>query len=156
MEKWPMVKRLPLTFLGRSWILGGVLTPFIAGFLKAKGSERLLSAFGSSGGTAADRNNIRTYHDAGPQGYLETARRAFVYALGLNGVAASRDEVREFMKPGRNFPFSGCDSRSSASEGALPIGGAFQRGTPLSRSPGKERVQWQNRRVISVQVCRGF
>jgi 2-haloacid dehalogenase len=34
----------------------------------------------------------------GHSGYLETARRAFVYALGVNGVQASPDEIKEFMR----------------------------------------------------------
>ena len=39
MEKWAMVKALTFDLFGTVLDLGGSLTPFIAGFLKAKGSE---------------------------------------------------------------------------------------------------------------------
>ena len=99
MEKWAMVKALTFDLFGTILDLGGSLTPFIAGFLKARGSEVSPQRFWEQW---RYRQRIEQYQDnimmLGHSGYLETARRAFVYTLALNGVEASRDEVREFMK----------------------------------------------------------
>ena len=60
MEKWAMVKALTFDLFGTILDLGGSLTPFIAGFLKARGSESSPTAFGSSGGTGSGSSNTRT------------------------------------------------------------------------------------------------
>lgn len=90
---------LPYTVLRRLLDLGGSLTPFIAKFCQAKGLATSPQRFWDQWRA---RQRLEQYQDnilmLGHSGYLETARRALVYTLGLNGVQASREEVAEMMQ----------------------------------------------------------
>ncbi|MEM7028955.1 MAG: haloacid dehalogenase type II [Chloroflexota bacterium] len=93
------VKALTFDVFGTVLDLGGSLTPYIADFLSKKGSEADPDHFWQQWRA---RQRLEQYQDTimmlGHSGYLETARRAFVYTLGLNNVSASKEEVVEFME----------------------------------------------------------
>jgi 2-haloacid dehalogenase len=87
--------------------LGGSLTPPLAAFLKRKRSKVPASRLWDSWRA---RQRIEQYQDSllmlGHSGYLETARRALVYALELNEVEASADDVASVMAAWRDLkPF---------------------------------------------------
>ncbi len=99
MTRFDGVKALTFDLFGTVLDLGGSLTPYIADFLKAKGS----------GADPAEvwaqwryRQRIGQYQDTlvemGHSGYLETAQKAFVYVLGLNDIDAAPGEIVEFMQ----------------------------------------------------------
>ena len=158
MEKWAMIKALTFDLFGTVLDLGGSLTPFIGSFLKAKGSEASPQRFWEQW---RYRQRIEQYQDnimmLGHSGYLETARRAFVYTLALNGVEASRDEVGEFMKAWQELsPFSDVIPALQRLKERYQLV-ALSNGEPhFLDHLAKNRVQWKFDRVISVQVAGAF
>ncbi len=101
------LRALTFDVLGTVLDLGGSLTPFVGRFLKAKGCELDPARFWEQWRA---RQRIEQYQDSlmmlGHSGYLETARRAFVYTLRLNGLDATPGEVEEFMHAWRELrPF---------------------------------------------------
>jgi len=92
------VKALTFDLFGTVLDLGGSLTPYIADFLQTKKSSVDATTFWNQWRA---RQRLEQYQDTimmlGHSGYLETARRAFVYTLKLNQVEASPDEVVTFM-----------------------------------------------------------
>ena len=92
------VKALTFDLFGTVLDLEKSLTPSISKFLMTKGSNISPSLFWQQ---YRARQRIEQYQDTllmlGHSGYLETARRAFVYILALNNIKASRDEVANFM-----------------------------------------------------------
>jgi len=158
MEKWALVKALTFDAFGTVLDLGGSLTPFIAGFLKAKSSEASPQRFWEQW---RYRQRIEQYQDnimmLGHCGYLEAARRAFVYTLGLNGVEASRDEVREFMKAWQELsPFPDVIPALQRLKERYRLV-ALSNGEPhFLDHLAKNRIQWKFDRVISVQVAGAF
>ena len=91
-------KALTFDVFGTILDLGGSLIPFIADFLKKKGAVVSAERFWEQW---RNRQRIEQYQDTlmmlGHSGYLETSRRACVYTLVLNGIAASRSEVADLM-----------------------------------------------------------
>ena len=89
--KFDNVRALTFDLFGTVFDLGGSLTPFIEEFLKEKGASADAGNFWEQW---RYRQRIEQYQDSlvmlGHSGYLETARRAFVYVLGLNAVEASK------------------------------------------------------------------
>ena len=158
MEKWTMVKALTFDLFGTVLDLGGSLTPFVARFLKSKGSEASPQRFWEQW---RYRQRIEQYQDnimaLGHSGYLETARRAFVYTLALNRVEASRDEVCEFMKAWQElspFPDVSPGLRRLRERYRLV---ALSNGEPQFLDHlVKNRIQWEFEKVISVQVAGAF
>ncbi len=101
------VKALTFDLFGTVLDLGGSLSPYIATFLAAKGSDVDPDAFWAQW---RYRQRIEQYQDSlvqmGHSGYLETAQKGFVYVCGLNGVTVSREEADEFMQAWQNLqPF---------------------------------------------------
>lgn len=98
MDTIEQVKALTFDLFGTVLDLGGSLTPDIAEFLKAKGSETSPEGFWE---LWRYRQRIEQYQDTimmlGHSGYLETARRGFVWTLKKNGVSFTPEEVVEFM-----------------------------------------------------------
>ena len=92
------VKALTFDLFGTVLDLGGSLTPYIADFLKAKGSETSPERFWE---LWRYRQRIEQYQDTimmlGHSGYLETARRGFVWTLKFNDIPFTPEEVTEFM-----------------------------------------------------------
>lgn len=81
--------------------LGGSLTPYIAEFItERRASDRVdANAFW---GILRHRQRIEQYQDSlvqlGHTGYLETARKAFVYVARLHDLAPSDEETDRFMR----------------------------------------------------------
>jgi len=92
------VKALTFDLFGTILDLVGSLTPFIGRFLQTKGSAIDPGRFWEQW---RYRQRIEQYQDnimmLGHCGYLEAARRSFVYTLSLSGIKASPEEVQQFM-----------------------------------------------------------
>lgn len=93
------VRALTFDLFGTVLDLGGSLTPYIDTFLKERDAQidavQLWQQW-------RYRQRIEQYQDSlvmmGHAGYLETARKAFVYVLRMNGVKASDEEIDHFME----------------------------------------------------------
>ncbi len=98
METISRVKALTFDLFGTVLDLGGSLTPYIGDFLKSKGSDTSPELFWEQW---RYRQRIEQYQDTimmlGHSGYLETARRGFVWTLKRNKVTYTSEEVTEFM-----------------------------------------------------------
>ena len=93
------VKALTFDLFGTVLDLGGSLKPSIAEFLRHKDADATIAdAFWNQW---RSRQRLEQYQDTimmlGHSGYLETARRAFVYTLRLSGIEATEEEVARFM-----------------------------------------------------------
>jgi 2-haloacid dehalogenase len=92
------VRALTFDILGTVLDLGGSLAPYIERFLgeggPSPGAERFWEQW-------RQRQRIEQYQDTlvmlGHSGYLETARRALVHTLRLNGFAGSSEETGRIM-----------------------------------------------------------
>jgi 2-haloacid dehalogenase len=93
----------------------------------------------------------------GHSGYLETVRRAFVYTLNLNGVQASSNEVKDFMRAWQElspFPEVLSAVERLRSRYQLVI---LSNGDPdFLDHLVKNRVQWDFDDVISVTDIGAF
>ena len=98
MPNYATVQALTFDLFGTILDLGGSLTPPLIPFLQAKGATITADGFWAQW---RDRQRIEQYQDTlmmlGHSGYLETARRAFVYTLRRNRLDATADEVAAFM-----------------------------------------------------------
>ncbi len=92
------MKALTFDLFGTVLDLGGSLVPYIQDFLEERKAEVDAEAFW---GQWRVRQRLEQYQDTimglGHAGYLETVRRAFVYALRLNGLEPPEEEVRGFL-----------------------------------------------------------
>lgn len=99
MVTYSTVQALTFDLFGTILDLGGSLTPPLLPFLQAKGAAIAADAFWAQW---RDRQRIEQYQDTlmmlGHSGYLETARRAFVYTLRRNNIDATAAEVATFMQ----------------------------------------------------------
>jgi 2-haloacid dehalogenase len=158
MDKFSNIKALTFDLFGTILDLGSSLTPFIAQFLKGKGSDSSPNRFWEQWRA---RQRIEQYQDTimmlGHSGYLETARRAFVYTLKLNGVQASSVEVTDFMRSWQELsPFSevipALDQLKSRYQLVV-----LSNGNPdFLEYLVKHRVQWNFDAVISVELAGAF
>ncbi len=140
MEKLTAVKALTFDLFGTVLDLSGSLTPFIARFLEAKGARVAPARFWEQW---RYRQRLEQYQDnimmLGHSGYLETARRAFVYVLALNQIQATKEEVKKFMPAlAGAFSFSGGRSRPGKTQNSLQARGPLQRRASISRSFGQK------------------
>ena len=98
-EQFQQVEALTFDLFGTVLDLGGSLTPFISDMLAAKGSSVDAAGFW---GAWRYRQRIEQYQDnimmLGHGGYLEIARRAYVYVLQLHGIEPVADEVATMME----------------------------------------------------------
>jgi 2-haloacid dehalogenase len=158
MEKLQYIKALTFDVFGTILDLGGSLMPFIARFLEAKGASVFPSRFWDQWRA---RQRIEQYQDnimmLGHSGYLETARRAFVYTLALNGVQASPDEVKEFMRAWQELsPFPEVVPGLERLKTRYRLV-ALSNGEPhFLDHLVKNRIRWKFAEVISVQVVGAF
>ena len=98
MPKLNNVKALTFDAFGTILDLKGSLVPFIAEFLNKKNArvtpEKVWDDWRA-------RQRVEQFQDTimmvGHSGYLETSRRACVYALALHGISASPEDVKELM-----------------------------------------------------------
>jgi 2-haloacid dehalogenase len=152
------IKALTFDLFGTILDLGGSLTPFIAKFLQGKGSSVDPAHFW---GQWRYRQRIEQYQDTilmlGHSGYLETARRAFVYTLALNGVQASPDEVKEFMRAWQELsPFPEVTRALERLKTRYRLV-VLSNGEPhFLEHLVRNRVRWTFDEVISVQVVGAF
>jgi len=158
MEKLQNIKALTLDVFGTVLDLGGSLTPFIAKFLQRQGSNIDPKRFWEQW---RYRQRIEQYQDnimmLGHSGYLETARRAFVYTLALHGVQASADEVKEFMRAWQELsPFPEVVPALERLKARYRVV-ALSNGEPhFLDHLVKNRIRWRFDEVISVQVVGAF
>jgi 2-haloacid dehalogenase len=93
------IKVLTFDLFGTVLDLGGSLTPFIQRFLQEHGSSLDPSQIWDQ---LRARQRVEQYQDSllmmGHGGYLETARRAFLYILRLNRISFTSEEVDHFME----------------------------------------------------------
>ena len=158
MEKLRRVQALTFDLFGTILDLGGSLTPCIARLLQRKGSTADPVRFWEQW---RYRQRIEQYQDnilmLGHSGYLETARRAFVYTLALNGVPALPDEVKEFMRAWQEllpFPEVTQALERLKTRYRLVI---LSNGEPhFLDHLVRKRVCWTFDEVISVQVVGAF
>lgn len=99
MSRFESIRALTFDLFGTVLDLGGSLTPAIGRFLAEKGCSTDPAQFWQQW---RYRQRIEQYQDSlvmlGHSGYLETARRAFVYVLRLNRVEFTNAEVEQFMR----------------------------------------------------------
>ncbi|MBT4513731.1 MAG: haloacid dehalogenase type II, partial [Chloroflexi bacterium] len=147
-------KALTFDLFGTVLDLGGSLTPFISGFLTAKGSDADPAEFWAQW---RYRQRIEQYQDnivdLGHSGYLEVARRAFAYVLQLNNVEASRDEIQDFMVAWQSLsPFPEVIAGLERLQERFKLV-ALSNGEPVFLDHlAKNRIKWDFDAVISVQV----
>ncbi|MCJ7495404.1 MAG: haloacid dehalogenase type II [Deltaproteobacteria bacterium] len=158
MEKWQNIKALTFDLFGTVLDLAGSLTPFIAQFLQAKGSGVLPHRFWEQW---RYRQRIEQYQDnimmLGHSGYLETARRAFVYTLSLNGVEASRDEVKEFMGAWQELsPFPEVVPALERLKARYKLVALSNGEASYLSHLVKNQIRWDFDEVISVEVAGAF
>ncbi len=158
MKKWQMTKALTFDLFGTVLDLGGSLTPFIAKFLQGKGSSLDPKRFWEQW---RYRQRIEQYQDnimmLGHGGYLETARRAFVYTLSLNGVRASREEVKEFMGAWQELsPFPEVVPALERLKTRYQLVALSNGESHFLDHLVKNRIRWKFDGVISVQVVGAF
>ena len=94
-------RALTFDLFGTVLDLGGSLTPYIAEFVQGRDAIDRVDP-DAFWGQLRHRQRIEQYQDSllqlGHTGYLETARKAFVYVARLNDLAPSDDEVDAFMR----------------------------------------------------------
>jgi len=158
MEKLASVKALTFDLFGTVLDLAGSLTPFIGKFLEGKGSTVSPGRFWEQW---RYRQRIEQYQDnimmLGHSGYLETARRAFVYTLALNQIQATKEEVKKFMAAWQDLsPFPEVVPALQKLKTRFKLV-ALSNGEPQFLDHlVKNRIGWNFDGVISVQVAGAF
>lgn len=152
------VRALTFDLFGTVLDLGGSLTPFIEEFLRKKGSA---ADAGEVWDQWRHRQRIEQYQDSlvmlGHSGYLETARRAFVYVLGLNAVEASDSEVRTFMEAWQELrPFPDVLPGLERLVGDYRLVALSNGDAPFLDHLVKNRIGWEFEEVISVDAVGAF
>ena len=108
MADTPRVQALTFDVFGTILDLDGSLTTPVRRFLAEKSADVPAERFWEQWRA---RQRLEQFQDTllmlGHSGYLETARRALMYTLRLNGISAAPDEVAVFMKVWRDLsPFA--------------------------------------------------
>ena len=158
MEWLSGITALTFDLFGTILDLGGSLTPAIAGFLQRKGAAISPDRFWDQWRA---RQRIEQYQDTllmlGHSGYLETARRALVYTVGLNQIEVTADEVRGVMDAWRELrPFPDVLPVLERLRGRYALV-VLSNGEPdYLDHLVRNRVHWSFDQVISVQVAGAF
>jgi 2-haloacid dehalogenase len=158
MERLAAVKGLTFDLFGTVLDLAGSLTPFIAKFLEAKGSPIAAKRFWEQW---RYRQRIEQYQDnimmLGHSGYLETARRAFVYTLALNHIQAAKEEIQKFMLAWQELsPFPEVLPGLQRLKAQFKLA-ALSNGEPhFLNLLVKNRIRWNFDEVISAQTAGAF
>ena len=158
MGKLASVKTLTFDLFGTVLDLAGSLTPFIGKYLEGKGSTVSPGRFWEQW---RYRQRIEQYQDnimmLGHSGYLETARRAFVYTLALNRIQATKEEVKKFMAAWQDLsPFPEVVPALQKLKTRFKLV-ALSNGEPQFLDHlVKNRIGWNFDGVISVQVAGAF
>jgi len=158
MEKLATVKALTFDLFGTVLDLGGSLAPFIAEFLKSKGSKVSANRFWDQWRA---RQRIEQYQDnimmLGHSGYLETVRRAFVYTLALNSLQATKEQVTDLMRAWQELsPFPDVIPALERLKTRYQLVALSNGGSHFLDHLVKNRIRWKFDEVISVQVVGAF
>ncbi|MBM83739.1 MAG: haloacid dehalogenase type II [Planctomycetaceae bacterium] len=152
------VKALTFDLFGTVLDLGGSLTPYIADFLKAKGSDVSPDEFWKQW---RYRQRIEQYQDnivaMGHSGYLTVARRACVYTSQLFRVEASQADIDELMIAWQSLsPFDDVLPALERMQGHVKLV-ALSNGEPeFLQHLVQNRIGWDFDDIISVQVVGAF
>ena len=152
------VKALTFDLFGTVLDLGGSLTPHISELFKAKGSDVDPKKFWEQW---RFRQRLEQYQDSlmmlGHSGYLETAKRAFVWTLKYFDIETSKDEVKVFMENWQQLsPFP------EVKEGLKKLQTRYKLVVLSNGEPHfldhlvKNRVHWDFDGVISVEEFGSF
>jgi len=158
MADYSTVQALTFDLFGTILDLGGSLTPPLVPFLQAKGATITADGFWAQW---RDRQRIEQYQDTlmmlGHSGYLETARRAFVYTLRRNQIAATADEVALFMLNWQQLsPFSDVVPALERLKGRYKLV-ALSNGEPdFLQHLADNRIRWQFDAIFSVNQVGAF
>ena len=157
-ENLQRVRALTFDLFGTVLDLGGSLTPPIAEFLRRQGSSAGAAQFWSQ---LRYRQRIEQYQDTivalGHGGYLETARRAFVYVCRLNKLEPSDDAIDEWMESWKQLsPFPDATPGLERLKSRYKLV-ALSNGNPWFLDHlVKERIKFPFDNVISVEVAGAF
>jgi 2-haloacid dehalogenase len=152
MPTYATVQALTFDLFGTILDLGGSLTPPLIPFLQAKTAPITAEDFWAQW---RDRQRIEQYQDTllmlGHSGYLETARRAFVYTLRRNNIEATADEVAMFMLNWQQLsPFSDVIPALERLRGRYQLV-ALSNGEPdFLQHLAENRVRWPFDAIYSV------
>jgi 2-haloacid dehalogenase len=158
MEAFSNVKALTFDLFGTVLDIGGSLRPHIAQWLEGAGSnvspDRLWQAWRA-------RQRIEQYQDTimmlGHSGYVETARRALVYALALCGVQASKEQVAHLMRAWQELaPFPEVVPALEHLKTRYRLVVLSNGDRDFLDHLVKNRIQWEFDEVISVAVVGAF
>lgn len=158
MASFPGVQALAFDLFGTILDLDSSLKPFITTFLKDQGAAVSPEQFWDRWRA---RQRIEQFQDTlmmlGHSGYLETVRRALVYALGLSGVQASVQGIRTLMEAWRELsPFPEVLPELERLKGRYSLV-VLSNGDPhFLDHLVKHRVQWAFNAVISVSPIGAF
>lgn len=152
------VRALTFDLFGTILDLEGSLTPPLRRFLSGKGAGVTAERFWEQW---RSRQRLEQFQDSlmmlGHSGYLETARRAFVYVLRLNGIETGPAEAAEFMKAWRDLsPFADVLPALSRLKSRYRLV-VLSNGEPdFLDHLVKQRVGWEFDAVISVSPIGAF
>ena len=158
MDTFASVRALTFDLFGTILDLAGSHAPNITRFLEAKHATVSPEAFWNQWRA---RQRLEQYQDTimmlGHSGYLETARRAFVYTLGLNEIQASDDEVAAFMQSWQSLsPFPEVRPALERLKGRYQLV-ALSNGEPdFLQHLSENRIQWPFDAIISVETVGAF
>ena len=158
METISKVKALTFDLFGTVLDLGGSLTPYIGDFIKSKGSDTSPELFWEQW---RYRQRIEQYQDTimmlGHSGYLETARRGFVWTLKRNKIPFNPEEVVEFMEAWQKLsPFPEVVPALHRLRQRFKLV-ALSNGEPhFLEHLAKNRIQYDFDEIISVETVGAF
>lgn len=153
-------RALTFDLFGTVLDLGGSLTPYIAEFVQGRDAIDRVDP-DAFWGQLRHRQRIEQYQDSllqlGHTGYLETARKAFVYVARLNDLAPSDDEVDAFMRGWQQLsPFP------DVADGLRRLDAQFDLVALSNGNPWfldhlvRNRIKFDFHDVISVEVVGAF
>lgn len=158
MGNYAEVQALTFDLFGTLLDLGGSLTPYIAEFLRKKG---VATAAETVWAQWRERQRLEQFQDTlmmlGHSGYLETARRAFVYTLARNEIRASAEEVAEFMRAWQELqPFPDVRTALDRLRNRYRLV-VLSNGEPqFLHHLAQNRVQWDFDAILSVNLVGAF
>jgi 2-haloacid dehalogenase len=158
MESLRGIQALTFDLFGTILDLGGSLTPYVRQFLEQKGAVVPAERFWELWRV---RQRLEQYQDTllmlGHSGYLETARRAFVYTLELTGVEATSEEVGTFMAAWQQLsPFPEVHAALERLQERFRLV-ALSNGEPeFLEHLARHRIRWKFDTIISVSAVGVF
>ena len=147
-------KALTFDLFGTVLDLGGSLTPYIAEFLKAHGSDKDAGEFWAQ---LRYRQRIEQYQDSllelGHSGYLETVEKAFSYVCRLNDLDPTRPAINDWMESWRMLsPFPEVITALDRLKSRYRLV-ALSNGNPWFLDPlVKNRIKYDFDAILSVEL----